>query len=242
MPCSLINSREPSCLLSLLLLLSFWFIILCIINIWHCVIIPIKWFQHEALFMAHCEEIVISNQGEHPKIHQTNIVSQSICSTNIGWHALSLAEPFFFFKKNLFLRKTQKYKDPSVNAKKKVPRDSRYIYLIMHITAKELLAYTCMTFDKIPSQTPQWIKVAVSQAQKHKVKCTIMHPPIQLSAHHTHACNYAENVNFAKNPKALASGAAVCRHRMKGEEYIASMWRPLQLAANQGGCKQEDCQ
>jgi hypothetical protein len=39
-------------------------------------------------------------------------------------------------------------------------------YLIMHITAKELLAYTCMTFDKIPSQTPQWIKVAVSQAQK----------------------------------------------------------------------------
>jgi len=36
----------------------------------------------------------------------------------------------------------------------------------MHITAKELLAYTCMTFDKIPSQTPQWIKVAVSQAQK----------------------------------------------------------------------------
>ena len=71
-----------------------------------------------------------------------------------------------FFQKKLFLRKTQKYKDPSVNAKKKVPRDSRYIYLIMHITAKELLAYTCMTFDKIPSQTPQWIKVAVSQAQK----------------------------------------------------------------------------
>ena len=39
-----------------------------------------------------------------------------------------------FFQKNIFLRKTQKYKDPSVNAKKKkVPRDSRYIYIYMNI-------------------------------------------------------------------------------------------------------------
>ena len=146
MPCSLINSREPSCLLSLLLLLSFWFIILCIINIWHCVIIPIKWFQHEALFMAHCKEIVISNQGEHPKIHQTNIVSQSICSTNIGWHALSLAEPFFS-KKNIFLRKTQKYKDPSVNAKKRF-HETQGVYIYVHIHA-HIWRYICWTMMSV---------------------------------------------------------------------------------------------